>query len=119
MNNLLQTYLLGKGIIVDPSTYDYPGHALVIKGYDPNYLGLGIACYLIQNSWGPTWNRKITKCTAGGSGRWIDISVIHALIYGVLRIIFPENYGFGITKRKKQTKQSRRRIKTRRLFNRP
>jgi len=117
----LRAYLNTRGIIVDPSTYEYPGHALVIKGYDPNYLGNG-ACYLIQNSWGPSWNRKITTCTKGGSGRWIDASIIDALIYGVLRIVFPQNYGFGITKRKrkrvsfkKPNKSKSKRKQTRRL----
>ena len=106
--------------------FDWEGHEFVIKGYDPNYLGLGIACYLIQNSWGANWNK--TCSIVDDAGRWVEAEAINMVLYGVGKITFPppQYWGQGITKRKKkpnktkkQTKQSRRRIKTRRLFNRP
>lgn len=104
--------------------FGWEGHEFVIKGYDPNYLGSMIACYFIQNSWGANWNK--TCSIVDGAGRWVEAEAINMVLYGVGKIIFPDNYwGQGITKRKKKPnktkkqKQSRRRIKTRRLFNRP
>jgi hypothetical protein len=102
--------------------FGWEGHEFVIKGYDPNYLGFGIACYFIQNSWGANWNKTCSIVDA--PGRWVEAAAINMVLYGVIKIIFPPTtyWAQGITKRKKKPNKSkkqkqsrRRRIKTRRL----
>jgi hypothetical protein len=112
----LTDYLTVRRIPIEPSYFTYPGHALVIKGYDKDYRGLG-PCYLIQNSWGPSWNRKIAKCDSAGTGRWISAEIINKLIYGIIRIEFPNTnvFAYGITKRKGKRKTKNKRKQTRRL----
>ena len=78
----------------------YPGHALVVKGYDSNYLNLGFPCYLIQNSWGVSWNPSILA-----PGRWIDATIINQLIYEVVWIDIRNIRGHGTTKKQKPNKR--------------
>ena len=112
----------------NPECFGWEGHEIVVKGYDPTS-----ACYFIQNSWGPNWNKTSGRCSQPASGRWISKDVLDKVVYGVLKIVFPPTnvftFGQGITKRKrkrgsfknakkpnksKKTKQSRN-IKSRRL----
>jgi C1A family cysteine protease len=107
----LKQYFTSNGLGNNISIYKgYPGHALVIKGYDQDYMGSGIPCYFIQNSWGDRWNN------GSAGGRWISSELIELLSYEVTMIV-PSETGFGIRKKKTQKRKTNKRKerKTRRI----